>query len=71
MVNPVISFLDHSLTTCARSDAKSVSIISQGCFHPVTKVQSASLHFFLGSEEMEESGDEDEVRSGIMIILGG
>ncbi|KAF8797849.1 protein required for actin cytoskeleton organization and cell cycle progression [Phlegmacium glaucopus] len=35
-------------------DAKSVSIIVQGCFHPVTKVQSASLHFFLGSEDDEE-----------------
>ena len=37
----------------------------------MTKVQSASLHFFLGSEEMEESGDEDEVRIGFMIILKG
>lgn len=29
----------------------------------MTKVQSASLHFFLGSEEMEQSEDEDEVCS--------
>jgi hypothetical protein len=28
----------------------------------MTKVQSASLHFFLGSEDMEESDSEDEVR---------
>ncbi|KAF9052728.1 SDA1-domain-containing protein [Panaeolus papilionaceus] len=43
------------------SDAKSVSIVAQGCFHPVTKVQSASLHFFLGSEEAgDDSDDEDE-----------
>ncbi|PPQ63187.1 hypothetical protein CVT24_005732 [Panaeolus cyanescens] len=43
------------------TDAKSVSIVAQGCFHPVTKVQSASLHFFLGSEDMEDdSDDEDE-----------
>lgn len=32
------------------------------CFHPVVKVQSASIHFFLGSDqdygEMEASDDE-------------
>jgi hypothetical protein len=32
------------------------------CFHPVIKVQSASIHFFLGSDqdddEMEGSDDE-------------
>ncbi|KAF8969872.1 protein required for actin cytoskeleton organization and cell cycle progression [Flammula alnicola] len=43
------------------NDAKSVSIVAQGCFHPVTKVQSASLHFFLGSEEEDEESDEEEV----------
>lgn len=33
-----------------------------GCLHPVTKVQSGSLHFFLSSEEDEEDGsDEEEV----------
>ena len=32
-------------------DAKTVAIIAQGCFHPVIKAQSASLHFFLGDEE--------------------
>ncbi|KAJ3515969.1 hypothetical protein NLJ89_g1425 [Agrocybe chaxingu] len=42
------------------TDAKSVSIIAQGCFHPITKVQSASLYFFLGSEENEDSEDEDD-----------
>ena len=46
---------------CARNDAKTVSIIALGCFHPVVKVQSASLHFFLGSdEEKEDSDDESE-----------
>ncbi|KAF8906010.1 protein required for actin cytoskeleton organization and cell cycle progression [Gymnopilus junonius] len=40
-------------------DAKSVSIVAQGCFHPVTKVQSASLHFFLGSDEPDEESDEE------------
>ncbi|KAI0956922.1 hypothetical protein AcW1_005479 [Taiwanofungus camphoratus] len=43
------------------NDAKTVSIIALGCFHPVIKVQSASLHFFLGSdEEKEDSDDEDD-----------
>jgi protein SDA1 len=44
-----------------RNDAKSVAIVALGCFHPVTKVQSASLHFFLGSdEECEDSDDSDD-----------
>ncbi|KAG8836235.1 Severe Depolymerization of Actin [Serendipita sp. 399] len=43
------------------NDAKSVSIVALGCFHPVAKVQSASLHFFLGSdEEDDDSESEDE-----------
>jgi hypothetical protein len=40
-----------------RSDAKSVSIMALGCLHPVVKVQSAALHFFLGSDQ--EEGDSD------------
>ncbi|WVN86443.1 uncharacterized protein L203_101607 [Cryptococcus depauperatus CBS 7841] len=45
------------------TDAKSVSIVSLATFHPNTKVQSAALHFFLGSENEDEenSDDEDEV----------
>ncbi|KAJ7093086.1 protein required for actin cytoskeleton organization and cell cycle progression [Mycena epipterygia] len=43
------------------TDAKPVSIIALGCFHPVVKVQSASIHFFLGSDdEKEDSDDEGE-----------
>ncbi|KAG6889780.1 hypothetical protein C0992_004198 [Termitomyces sp. T32_za158] len=42
------------------TDAKPVTIIALGCFHPVTKVQSASLHFFLGSDEERADSDEDE-----------
>ena len=34
-----------------RNDAKSVTIIALGCFHPVTKVPTAPLHFFLSSDE--------------------
>ncbi|KAF9792317.1 SDA1-domain-containing protein [Thelephora terrestris] len=44
------------------NDTKSVAIIATACFHPVVKVQSASIHFFLGSnqddDEMEPSDDE-------------
>jgi protein SDA1 len=42
-----------------RSDAKSVAIVALGCFHPVTKVQSASLHFFLGNDEGSEDSDDE------------
>ncbi|KAI9056655.1 actin cytoskeleton organization and cell cycle progression protein [Trametes sanguinea] len=42
------------------NDAKTVSIIALGCFHPVTKVQSASLHFFLGGDDEKEDSDEEE-----------
>lgn len=45
-----------------RNDAKTVSIVAQGCFHPVTKVQSASLHFFLGSEEDDPDSEEEVCR---------
>ncbi|KZT20254.1 actin cytoskeleton organization and cell cycle progression protein [Neolentinus lepideus HHB14362 ss-1] len=44
------------------NDSNSVSIIALGCFHPVVKVQSASIHFFLGSElENDDDSDEDEI----------
>ncbi|KAI0321031.1 SDA1-domain-containing protein [Amylostereum chailletii] len=42
------------------NDAKPVAIVALGCFHPVAKVQSASLHFFLGSDEEEEDSDDEE-----------
>ncbi|TFK42834.1 protein required for actin cytoskeleton organization and cell cycle progression [Crucibulum laeve] len=42
------------------TDAKTVSIVAQGCFHPIAKVQSASVHFFLGSEDEVEDSDEEE-----------
>lgn len=53
------SFIDIYL----RDDAKTVSIIALGCFHPNVKVQSASLHFFQGNQEEQDSSDEgDDVR---------
>ncbi|GJE97055.1 SDA1-domain-containing protein [Phanerochaete sordida] len=42
------------------NDAKTVSIVALGCFHPVVKVQSASLHFFLGSDDEQEDSDDEE-----------
>lgn len=43
-----------------RNDAKSVSIAALAAFHPNTKVQSAALHFFLGSETDADKDDESE-----------
>ncbi|KAK0441167.1 SDA1-domain-containing protein [Desarmillaria tabescens] len=42
------------------TDVKPVSIVALGCFHPVVKVQSASIHFFLGSDEEKEDSDDEE-----------
>lgn len=43
------------------NDAKTVSIAVSACRHPVVKVQSAGIHFFLGVEdEEEEEESEDE-----------
>ena len=57
----VHSFLLGYANSCdLRTDAKSVSIIALGCFHPVVKVQSASIHFFLGGDDENENCDEDE-----------
>jgi len=53
-----------------RTDAKAVSILSLGVFHPVTKVQSASVHFFLGSDnEREDSDDEMQDVGSIIHVL--
>ncbi|KAJ7197289.1 SDA1-domain-containing protein [Mycena pura] len=41
------------------NDTKSVAIIALGCFHPVVKVQSASIHFFLGTDEDKEDSDDE------------
>ncbi|ORY33460.1 putative cell cycle-related protein [Naematelia encephala] len=43
------------------NDAKTVSIAALAAFHPNTKVQSAALHFFLGSDNgTDEDSDEEE-----------
>jgi protein SDA1 len=39
-----------------------VSIVALGCLHPDIKAQSASIHFFLGTDDdVEDSENEDEV----------
>lgn len=43
-----------------RDDAKTVSIVALACFHPHVKVQSAAIHFFLGDEDEDDEGSEDE-----------
>ncbi|TXT12919.1 hypothetical protein VHUM_01320 [Vanrija humicola] len=48
------------------TDAKTVSIAALAVFHPNTKVQSAAIHFFLGSDtdadrEDDSSDEEDAV----------
>ncbi|KIY50176.1 SDA1-domain-containing protein [Fistulina hepatica ATCC 64428] len=43
------------------NDAKTVSIVALGCFHPVIKVQSASIHFFLGDDDEQEEEEDDDI----------
>ena len=56
-----------TILTLPRNDAKTVSIVALGCFHPTLKVQSASIHFFLGTDEEEESSDDDEEVRGALV----
>ncbi|KAF9070325.1 SDA1-domain-containing protein [Rhodocollybia butyracea] len=42
------------------NDVKPVSIVAIGCLHPVLKVQSASMHFFLGDDDRREDSDEED-----------
>nr|ASF90233.1 hypothetical protein SPAR01257 [Bartheletia paradoxa] len=43
------------------NDAKTVQLVQLACEHPNAKVQSAAIHFFLGSGEgNEDDGEEDE-----------
>ncbi|KIL68655.1 hypothetical protein M378DRAFT_120982 [Amanita muscaria Koide BX008] len=46
------------------TDSKTVAIIALGCTHPNLKVQSASMHFFIG-EESDEGADDTEADTGI------
>jgi protein SDA1 len=56
------------------TDAKTVSIAALAAFHPNTKVQSAALHFFLGSDADADrefdSEDEDTVANARRDLKG-
>ena len=53
-----------------RNDAKTVSIVALACFHPVTKAQSAAIHFFLGSDDdVEADSEEEEERPNMKAAL--
>lgn len=41
------------------NDAKTVNVISQGCFSKIVKVKVAALTFFCGSDSTEEKKDDD------------
>lgn len=58
--DPLFAQLDRHNSHPSRTDSKPVSIIALGCFHPVMKVQSASVHFFLGSDDEKEDSDDEE-----------
>ena len=61
----VLLHITHPKLT-GRTDSKTVSIPALAAFHPNTKVQSAALHFFLGSEnddEDESDNSDDEIRA--------
>ena len=60
MVGDFVGLLHGFYLTSFRTDAKPVSIVALGCFHPVMKVQSASIHFFLGSDEEKKDSDDEE-----------
>ena len=52
--------LPCELRSPRRTDAKTVSIVALAAFHPNTKVQSAAMHFFLGSDHDADEDDSDE-----------
>jgi hypothetical protein len=50
------------------TDAKSVSIVALACFHPVLKVQSASLYFFLGGDQDEQDSDDESDQASVVSL---
>ena len=42
------------------NDAKTVNVISTGCFSKVTKVLNVALRFFLTKNDAEEEKDSDD-----------
>lgn len=55
-----MSVMEDFLMDFSRNDVKPVSIVAIGCLHPVLKVQSASIHFFLGDDDQKDASDDEE-----------
>lgn len=49
------------------NDAKTVNVIAEACFSPVTKVSVTAVKFFLNSNDHQEEEEEDEDVSYIYI----
>ncbi|KAI9216970.1 SDA1-domain-containing protein [Blastocladiella britannica] len=52
------------------TDAKTVNVIADACFSPVTKIMSTAVHFFINADTKEETNDMDSdeeaaMRSGV------
>lgn len=47
------------------NDAKTVNVIAEACFSPVTKISVTAVKFFLNSNEAndDDENDDDDVRS--------
>lgn len=42
------------------NDAKTVNVIAEACFSPITKVSVTAVKFFLNSNDHQEEEEEDE-----------
>ncbi len=51
------------------NDAKTVSIAVSACRHPVVKVQSAGIHFFLGVEDEEDEEESEDEGPDLMKLV--
>lgn len=43
-----------------RNDAKTVNVIAEACFSPITKIAVTAIQFFLGSNEDQDDDSDDE-----------
>jgi protein SDA1 len=54
-----------------RNDAKTVNVIAEACFSPITKIAVTAIQFFLGSndDKDDDSDDEDDVGDLLMHVV--
>jgi hypothetical protein len=50
-----------------RNDEKTVNVIAEACFHPVTKIKVTAIKFFLGRNDDEDNGSSSEVYPKLML----